>query len=177
MVSKSTDFRLFPTEIICIISSVSSDENCWKLSKRVENTVLKFRNYLVWAIPPLFSVFSKDLYWRNVCWLVVLGFNATLTAEVISWRSVTHNYVFPGFVTPVLTQLFFPKPPTTFLTCLCRSERRKYSGKKSRLNRGSNSQPPGHESDMLTSEPSGRDLKKCKNKGLFWNGLRFWTAL
>ena len=24
------------------------------------------------------------------CWLVVLGFNATLTARVISWRSVTH---------------------------------------------------------------------------------------
>ena len=24
-------------------------------------------------------------------------------------------YVFPGFLTPVLTQLFFPKPPTTFL--------------------------------------------------------------
>ena len=50
-------------------------------------------------------------------WLVVLGFNATLTAKVISWRSVTH--VFPGFLTPVLTQLFFPKPPTTFLTYFC----------------------------------------------------------
>ena len=29
-------------------------------------------------------------------------------------------YVFPGFLTPVPTQLFFPKPPTTYLTCLCR---------------------------------------------------------
>ena len=38
--------------------------------------------------------------------LVVLEFNATLTAKVISWRSVTH-YVFPGFLTPVLTLLFF----------------------------------------------------------------------
>ena len=54
--------------------------------------------------------------------LVVLGFNATLTAMVISWRSVTH--MFPGFLTPVLTQLFFPKPPTTFLTCFCRREKR-----------------------------------------------------
>ena len=27
---------------------------------------------------------------------------------------------------------------------------------KIRLNRGSNSQPPGHESDMLTTEPPGR---------------------
>ena len=66
-------------------------------------------------------------------------------------------YVFPGFLTPVLTQLFFPKPPTTFLTCFCRGERRKYARKKSRLNQGSNSQAPGHESDTLTTEPSGRE--------------------
>ena len=65
-------------------------------------------------------------------------------------------HVFPGFLTPVLTQLFFPKPPTTFLTCFCRGERRKYAGKKSRLKWGSNSQPPGHESDMLITEPPGR---------------------
>ena len=90
------------------------------------------------------------------CWLVVLGFNATLTAKVISWRSVTH-VCFPGFLTPVLTQLFFPKPPTTFFTFFCRGERRKCAGKKSRLNRGSNSQPPGHESDSLTTEPPERD--------------------
>ena len=38
--------------------------------------------------------------------------------------AVGDAYVFPGFLTPVLTQLFFPKPPTTFLTCFCRSERR-----------------------------------------------------
>ena len=67
--------------------------------------------------------------------------------------AVGDAYVFPGFLTPVLTQLFFPKPPITFLTCFCRGERRKYAGKKSRLNRGSNSQPPGHESDTLTTEP------------------------
>ena len=67
--------------------------------------------------------------------------------------AVGDAYVFPGFLTPVLTQLFFPKPPTTFLTCFSRGERRNYAGKKSRLNRGSNSQPPGHESDTLTIEP------------------------
>ena len=63
--------------------------------------------------------------------------------------------VFPGFFTPVLTQLFFPKPPTTFLTCFCRGEGQKYARQKSHLNRGSNSQPPGHESDTLTTEPLG----------------------
>ena len=70
--------------------------------------------------------------------------------------AVSDAHVFPGFLTPVLTQPFFPNPPTTFLTCFCRGERRKYAGKKVRLNRGSNSQPPGHESDTLTTEPSGR---------------------
>ena len=69
--------------------------------------------------------------------------------------AVGDAHVFPGFLTPVPTQLLFPKPPTTFLTCFCRGERRKYAGKKSRLNRGSNSQPPGHESDTLTTEPPG----------------------
>ena len=65
-------------------------------------------------------------------------------------------HVFPGFLTPVLTQVFFPKPPTTFLTCFCRGERRKYARKKVRLNQGSNSQPQGHEHDTLTTEPPWR---------------------
>ena len=30
------------------------------------------------------------LLFKTAKWLVVLGFNATLTAKVISWRSVTH---------------------------------------------------------------------------------------
>ena len=78
--------------------------------------------------------------------------------------AVGDAYVFPGFLTPVLTQLFFPKPPNTFLTCFCRGERRKYAGKKSRLNRGSNSQPPGHESDMLTTEPPRRARREREGK-------------
>ena len=84
--------------------------------------------------------------------------------------------MFPGFLTPVLTQLFFPKPPTTFLICFCRSERRKYAGKNSRLNQGSNSQPPGHESDTLTTEPHewGRALTETlpNNKMLGWSKLK-----
>ena len=75
---------------------------------------------------------------------------------------VGNAYVFPGFLTLVLTQLLYPKPPTTFLTCFCRGERQKYAGKKGRLNPESNSQPQGHESDMLTTEPPGQgpaDLK------------------
>ena len=70
--------------------------------------------------------------------------------------AVGDAYVFPGFLTPVLTQLFLPKPPTTFLTWFCRGKRRKYARKKSRRNWVSNSQPPGHESDTFTTEPLGR---------------------
>ena len=78
--------------------------------------------------------------------------------------AVGDAYVFPGFLTPVLTLLFFPKPPTTFLTCFCRGERRKYTGKESRLNRGSNSQPPGNESETLTTEPPGRGIYTLQNE-------------
>ena len=51
-----------------------------------------------------FLVFTSTIG-RSVVWV----FHATLTAKVISLRSVKH--VFPGFLTVVLTQLFFPKPP------------------------------------------------------------------
>ena len=105
----------------------------------------------------------------RIC-LVVLGFNATLTAKVISWRSVKH--VFPGFLTPVLTQVFFPKPPTTFLTCFCRGERRKYAGKKSRLNRRWNSQPHGHESDTLTTQPPN-NVQKHGNEFCYTHPTQF----
>ena len=92
--------------------------------------------------------------------LVILEFNATLTAKTISWRLVTHMCFLVFSHQYKLTQLFFPKPPTTFLTWFCRGERRKYSGKIIRLNRGSNSQPPGHESDTLTTEPPGWACRK-----------------
>ena len=82
-------------------------------------------------------------------WLVVLRFNATLTAKVISWQLVMHM-CFLAFT----NTNFFPKPPTTFLTCFSRGEKQKYTRKKFCLNRVSNSQPPGHGSEMLTNEPS-----------------------
>ena len=76
--------------------------------------------------------------------------------------AVGDAHVFPGFLTPVLTQLFFPKPPTTFLICFCRGEGLKYTVKKIHLDPGSNSQPPGHESDMLTTEPPWRGTAEDK---------------
>ena len=61
----------------------------------------------------------------------------------------------PDFLTPALKQLLFQKPRTNFLTCFCIGERRKYTGMKNCINRGSNSQQ-GHDPDMLTTEPPGR---------------------
>ena len=71
--------------------------------------------------------------------------------------AVGDAYVFPGFLTPVLPNTsFFPNPPTTFLQCFNRYERRKYVGYKVRHNRVSNSQPPAHAFDTLTTELPGR---------------------
>ena len=69
--------------------------------------------------------------------------------------AVSDAHVFPGFLTHSTNTNFFPKPPTSFLTCFSRGNRGKYAGKKFRLNRVSNSQPSGHESDTLTTEPPG----------------------
>ena len=82
--------------------------------------------------------------------------------------AVGDAHVFLGLLTPVLTQPFFPKPPITFLTCFCRGERRKYAGEKRSLTRGSNSQPPGHESNRLTTESPerGSKVKKLVNDKL-----------
>ena len=66
--------------------------------------------------------------------------------------AVGDAHVFPGVLSPILT-----KPLTTFLTFL-RGERRTYAGKKVCLNRVSNLQPPGHESDTLTTESPWRGL-------------------
>ena len=62
--------------------------------------------------------------------------------------AVGNAHVFPGFLSTLLTQLFFLKPATSFFTY----------GKKVRLNQGSNFQPPGHESDTLTTEPPWRGI-------------------
>ena len=66
--------------------------------------------------------------------------------------AVSDAHVFPGFLTPVLTQLFFPKPLFSHASAEVRGEN---TLKRSRLNRESNSLPPGHESVTLTTEPPG----------------------
>ena len=100
--------------------------------------------------------------WKSLKFLVWERVNSTLTAKVISWRSVMR--MFPGFLTPVLTQLFFPKPPTTFLTCFCRGERRKFAERKTA---STGDQTCNHQVMSLTcsplSHPGGAPLSEKKN--------------
>ena len=70
--------------------------------------------------------------------------------------AVRDAHVFPGFLTPVLTQISFQSHRLLFSHAAAESR----GGKKFHLNWVSNSQPPGHESDMLTTEPPGRGTKK-----------------
>ena len=82
-------------------------------------------------------------------WLVVLGLNATLTAKVISWRLMMHM-CFLAFSHLSTNTTFFPKPPTTFLTCFSRGERRKLARKKFTSNR---SQTQNHQVMSPTRSP------------------------
>ena len=61
---------------------------CPKMSQAGKHKVDDWRTWIQFEtcrkqVPYKFQVFGCS-------WLVVLGFNATLTAKVISWRSVTH---------------------------------------------------------------------------------------
>ena len=98
-----------------------------------------------WGLMHLGNVFIPKCHW-----LVALGFNATLRVKVII-MAVSDAHVFPGFLKPVFTQLSFQGHG---LICF-RGKRRKNAGKNICFNRVSNSQPPGHESDTLTTEPPG----------------------
>ena len=90
---------------------------------------------------------------------LTLLFNTTLPAKVISWWSVTH-----------IPQFSLQSLPLLFSQSLAKSERQKCAGKRGEntperefcLNQVSNSQPPGHVPDTLTSEPL--EGLKCEEK-------------
>ena len=107
----------------------------------------------------------KLSYMRGCCKVWVKVVNWGLKAKVITWRSVTQMF-FLAFSHQYQQSntTVFPKPLTTFLTCSSRGERRRYAGEKVRLKRVPNSQPPGHDSYTLTTEPPGwvRGCRKGK---------------
>ena len=126
---------LFKSNFILFISFILSSANAFNLNC---SEILSFvKDFTFSHTSPSFYVFTVEQFLvfpqclLSVC-LVVVRFNGTLTAKVISWQSVTH--VFLSFLTPAVTFFFFPKTPTIFFTCFCRGERRKYPKKKSPLN-------------------------------------------
>ena len=72
--------------------------------------------------------------------------------------AVGDAHVFPGFLTPVLTQISFQSHRLLFLNASAEVRGENMPERKFRLNRVSNSQPPGHESDTLTTESPERGL-------------------
>ena len=73
--------------------------------------------------------------------------------------AVGDPHVFPGFLTQVLTHLSFQSHQLLFLHALAEVRGNKNAKKKVCLNRVWNLQPPAHESDTLTTEPSGWGIK------------------
>ena len=108
------------------------------------------------------TLLSSDTEFVNYRWLVVLGFNTTLTVKVISWRSVTH--VFPGFLTSVLTQHSFQSHRILFSHASAEARGEK-AGKKVRLNR-----PQTHNHQVMC--PTRSTLSHlggfCNLRKLYW---------
>ena len=66
--------------------------------------------------------------------------------------AVGDAYVFPGFLKPVLTQLFFQKSQLLFSHASA-EVRGENTPERKVASTGDQTQPPGRESDTLTTEP------------------------
>ena len=70
--------------------------------------------------------------------------------------AISDAHVFLGFLTPVLTKISFQSHRLLFSHASADVRGENTPEKKFCLNRVLNSQPPGHESNTLTTEPPGR---------------------
>ena len=68
-----------------------------------------------------------------------------------------HIHVFPDFLTPVLTQLFFPKPPTTFLTCFLQRFKGENTPERKFASTGDRTRNHQEENDSDDDEEEGHD--------------------
>ena len=116
-----------PNSVSC---SVSKSRNSWKVYSTMTRKKNMLVGWLYWSLTPLEQLMSYHGGRWHTC---------------VSWISHTST-----------NTTFCLKPPTTSPTCFFRGETLKCAGKKVCLNRVSNSQPPGHESDTLTTESPER---------------------
>ena len=70
--------------------------------------------------------------------------------------AVGDAHVFPGFLTPVLTQIYFQSHRLLFSHASAEA-RGQHTPERNFANQVSNSQPPDDGADTLTTEPPGRD--------------------
>ena len=99
------------------------------------------------------SLRLRQIQDAKVGWFAVLEFNATLTAKVISWRSVTHM-CFLAFS----HQYYFLSKATDYFSRMFHAEiggentpERKFASTGYRTQ-----SHQGHESDTFSTEPPGR---------------------
>ena len=69
--------------------------------------------------------------------------------------AVSDEHVFPGFLTPVLTQLFFQSHQLLFSHASA-EVRGENTLERKLASTGDRTQPPGHESDNFPTEPPWR---------------------
>ena len=81
--------------------------------------------------------------------------------------AVGDAHVFPGFLIPVLTQLSFQSHKLLFSHASVEGSGENRARKKGRLNQISNSQPPGHTSHTLITEPP-RGRSELLELGFVW---------
>ena len=72
-------------------------------------------------------------------------------------------HVFPGFLTPILTQIYFQSQRLLFSHASAEVRGENTPERNFASNRVSNSQPPGHEPDTLTSEPPERGIFEMRD--------------
>ena len=124
----------------------------------VSNTVVSaytlYRHLQQYCSHPSVQEHRRTFQYHPYSVVVVLGFNATLTAQVISWWSVTH--MFPGFLTQVPKLLSFQSHRLLFSHASAEVRGENTPEREIASNRVSSSQPQGHESGMLTTESPGR---------------------
>ena len=133
-------------------------EESHNLSKQVENNVGKgeIARYEQFLLFP--QCFQKACFPEASKGVIVWEWvNATLKAEVISWRSVTHM-CFLAFSHQYKHNFSFQSHRLLFSHASAEVRGENTPERKSRLNRGSNSKPPGHEFYTLTPKPPGRGV-------------------
>ena len=160
-------------ELLCLSLSFSCSPVVFKvLSFQPFNSLLNDKNmdghiqtkricsWLIVKPPTTFLTYISRGYRQKYARLTV-RLNRSRTQQPPGHESDKLTTELPGRGERICSWLIV-KPPTTFLTYISRGYRQKYARLTVRLNRSRTQQPPGHESDKLTTELPGRGERICR---------------